>query len=386
MSAHYRIPEGQSVVFDLARIVATVAVFLGHATRPDMLSDVDVSLVGRATIPIFLMISGYMTAMTMSRGGKFMKKVLRRYLGLFFVVIPAILILFAIDLWLIHQGSPLIENFKFENEYSVLRFLREAFEALTFSGEYWRLDTVSQGLFGNQSFWTVEYIMAYVVITAAFYLLSGAMRVLTIVLCIAVAGPTVLLLSPLWLAGVIGFEIHRACYNAWIIEHSDTPRPSPAWIRFIRKWAMVYAAIGLIVVVAIELSGVGNEVYQSSKDWASYEYRQHLGMAKRFAWQWLLVPGLFLMMLGSKYLIHWKPSDRMVARCREVSRHTLPVYIFHFSLIYFVHSLIPNYQPTWASMDPLILVVAAAALTLLLSWLCYRYTKPVGDRLIARIL
>ena len=386
MSEHYRMPEGQSVVFDAARILATLAVFLGHATRPDVLSDVDVSLIGRATIPVFLMISGYMTAMTMSRGGNFVKKVVRRYLGLYFVVIPAIFILWLVDLWLIQQGSPLIANDKFQDGHGLLRILREAFEALTFSGEYWRLDTVDQGLFGNQSYWTVEYIMAYVAMTAAFYLLGGVTRVLVILAFLAIAGPTVILLSPLWISGCICFELHRRCYNSWVIENSDRPQnPKNPWPT-VRAWAPVYGAIGLALVIFFEVTGVGQTAYQESKSWASYDYRQHLGMAKRFAWQWALVPGLFLMMLSSKYLIHWTPPDGMVQRFREVSRHTLPVYIFHFSLIYLVHSLIPDYQPRWETLDPLIVVVGAATLTLVLSWLCYRFTKPVADRLIARIL
>ena len=57
MREPYPMPSGQSVVFDAARILATLAVFIGHATRPDVLSDMDVSLIGRATIPVFLMIS-----------------------------------------------------------------------------------------------------------------------------------------------------------------------------------------------------------------------------------------------------------------------------------------------------------------------------------------
>lgn len=386
MADPYRIPNGQSVLFDAGRILATFAVFLGHATRPDVLSDMDLSLVGRTTIPIFLMISGYMTAMAMSRGGKFHKKVIRRYLGLYFVVIPAIFVLLAIDLWLIHAGSPLMDNAKFYNDYSAWRVLREVFEALTFSGEYWRLDTIDQGLFGNQSYWTVEYIMAYVVITAAYYLLGGITRVLVITICILIAGPTVLLLSPLWIAGVICFEIHRRCYDSWVIENSDRPQDAPKWPPALRRCAPLYGAIGLALVILFEVNGVGETAYLESKSWASYDYRQHLGMAKRFAWQWALVPGLFLVMLSSKYLIHWSPPDGLVQWFRQVSRHTLPIYIFHFSLIYLVHDLIPDYRTSWSTPDPYILLVGAAALTLMSSWLCYRFTKPVADRVIARII
>ena len=382
----YRIPPGQSVAFDAARLLATLAVFVGHATRPAELTDMGLSVIGRSTIPIFLMISGYMTAATMARGGVFYKKVARRYLGLYFVVIPAVFILLLTDLWLVATQSPLIDNIKFQNDYSTLRILREVFEALTFSGEYWRLTTESQGLFGNQSFWTVEYIMAYVVLTAAWYLLTGATRIITILAFALISGPTVILLSPLWLAGVFVYEIHLRCYRSAMLEASGRHAEASRWPRYIRKWAPLYGLLGLVLVITIERTGIGETAYLESKSWASYDWRQYLGMSKRFAWQWALVPGLFLTMLASKYLIYWQPREGLVAWFRSAARHSLPIYIFHFSMIYLVHSMMPDYRNTWTSPDPYLMMVLAAALTLLLSWLCYRYVKPIADRLIARIL
>ena len=159
----------------------------------------------------------------------------------------------------------MIGNDKFQNDFSVFRVLRELFEALTFSGEYWRLDTVSQGLFGNQSYWTVEYIMAYVALTAAFYLLSGVTRVIVILAFMALAGPTVVLLSPLWIAGCICFEFHRRCYDSWVIENSDRPQDAKKVWPIVRAWAPVYGAFGLALVIFFEVTGVGQTAYQESK-------------------------------------------------------------------------------------------------------------------------
>ncbi len=382
--AAYRVPDGQAVVFDTVRLLATLAVFLGHATKPDVLFDVDVALLGRATIPVFLMLSGYLTAATMARGGVFWQRAARRYLGLWFVVVPAIPILFAADLWLISQGSVLLENAKFDADVSAGTVLRETVQALTYSGEYWRLDTVSQGLFGNQAYWTVEYIMAYSVATAALYLLDGWRRVVALALGGLIAGPTVVLLSPLWMAGVGAFEVHRRCARA--VEAEAAGCPAPAWPAWLRRCGAPITLTGLALVATVELTGVGQAAYQESKSWASYDWRQHLGMAKRFAWQWLLVPGVFLAILGSRYMIRWCPGPGIVAACRQAGRYTLPVYVFHFSMIYVARSLIPGYRPTWTAPDPYLMMALALALTLLLSWLTLRFCRPVADRLIARIL
>lgn len=203
------ITDRQSIAFDLARIAATFAVFLQHATGDPALYESKIALFGRAVIPIFLVISGYMTAMTAMHGRSFLEKSTRRYLKYYAVVIPAILTLFLCDLYLVSVGSPILESVKFENEHTIYTFLRELFQALTFSGEYWRLTPHSQGLFGSVSYWTMDYILAYAVATMALYMLSGITRITTILAVAAIAGPTVLLLAPLWFCGVLAFEFNR---------------------------------------------------------------------------------------------------------------------------------------------------------------------------------
>lgn len=365
MAERYRIPDGQSVVFDAVRIGATMAVFLGHATRPAEFSDAAMAPLGRATIPIFLMLSGYMTAMAMSSGGRFARKVLRRYLGLYFIVVPAVLVLLAADLWLVAQQSPIVGNDKFLADHSARRILREAFEALTFSGEYWRLDTTSQGLFANQAFWTIDYIMAYVVLTAAFYLLVGWQRVAAVLAVLALAGPTVALLAPLWLFGVAAFEIHRRARPDAGAACSDCA-PSA----FLRRRALPICLAGLGTVVLVEQFDIGERAYLASKEWA---------------WQWMLAPGLFAAMLAAPYLIRWRPDRRVVAFTRRAARHMLPIYMLHFSALYVAQTLIPDYRPTWRSADPYLMMAIAMAATLALSYAAYRFVKPAFDGMVARI-
>ena len=67
-----RIPGQYLAFIHLWRVIATVAVFIGHATKPDILFDKDIALIGRATIPTFLIISGFFTTFAMSSGGQFL--------------------------------------------------------------------------------------------------------------------------------------------------------------------------------------------------------------------------------------------------------------------------------------------------------------------------
>ena len=371
----YHIPDGQSVALDAARVFATFAVFLGHATRPDVLFDIDVSLMGRATIPLFLILSAYLTAHVMSRGGKFLKRVPRRYLSLYFVVLPAFCVLLAADYWLISQGSVIIENPKFDGDLSAYAIARELFEALTYSGEYWRLGTLSQGMFSNQAYWTLDYTMANSALTGAAYLLRGTARITVFIGLSVIAGPTVLLLSPLWWLGVLAFECHR---------RADDVDASPS--HPLHRFAALMTFSGLAMCVLIEWSGSGEALYRESKMWAAYEWRQYLGMAKRFAWQIALAPAIFLMLLGSKYVITWKPSAGTIALWRLAAQYTLPVYATHFTLLYVMRALIDDYQASHTSVDPYLMMSAALAMSLLIAWVCFHYVKPLTDRVISRVL
>ncbi|MGB0410687.1 MAG: hypothetical protein ACPGFA_03780 [Pikeienuella sp.] len=386
LNSRYVISDGQSVVFDAVRIFATLAVFVQHATLSEVLYPHKVELLGRAVIPVFLLISGYMTAATMARGGKFFRKAARRYVKYYFVVVPAIFIMFAADQYLIAVDSPIVDRYKFHADHSPIAILREMFEALTFSGEYWRLDTVGQGLFGNVAYWTMDYIMAYVVITMAWYLTDGFARAAFIALAFLIAGPTVILLAPLWFVGVLAYELHRRCDVAATLEREGRFDEAAKWPHLIRRGAPLIAVTGAIMVIIVEYMGVGETAYLESKSWASYDLRQYLGMAKRFAWQWMLLPGLFLLMVASKYVVSWQPPEWMKYAARRTALYTLPIYIFHYSFIYVALSLIPNYDPSYTSIDPYLMMSMAIGLTVLFSWACFRFVQPVADRLIARVL
>lgn len=145
------IPEQFSVFIHLWRIVAVAAVFIGHATKPDILFDVDVAILGRATIPSFLVISGFFATLSMSSGGRFFGKVSKRYYDMLAMFIPACVLIFYMDLYMIHVDAPILSNDKFDPGMSVERILLDIFSLLTFSGEYWSRSTFGQGVFSNQA-------------------------------------------------------------------------------------------------------------------------------------------------------------------------------------------------------------------------------------------
>jgi hypothetical protein len=313
------IPGQYSVFVHCWHTLATLAVFLGHATRPDILFDADFSLIGRATIPTFLIVSGYFTTMSFAHGGRFFKKMAKRYFNMWVFFIPATALILAMDVYLISIDSIITSRGKFDPDLSFGRIALDVFNMLTFSGEYWKASTFGQGAFSNQAFWTMDYIMGYTLLTAAIYLITGWQRLVAIVFISALVDPTVLLLAPLWFAGVAAYEVHqRALYHKGVTSLNVMA----ARLRFlgIRVHITTLKRIGLgacVLVAAVWLTlewmQWGPQLYKYSKGLIAYEWRQHLGMAERYLWQWAYVPILFSLLVFARFYLDG-PAPALLSR------------------------------------------------------------------------
>jgi hypothetical protein len=385
------IPGQFSVFIHCWRTIATLAVFLGHATRPDMLFNVDFSLIGRATIPTFLIVSGYFTTMSFAHGGRFLKKVAKRYFNMWVFFVPAAALVLAMDVYLISVDSVILTRDKFDPDLSLARIGADVFDLLTFSGEYWRLHPKGQGVFSNEAFWTMDFIMGYSLLTAALYLLSGWVRIAVSLLICAVVGPTVLLLAPLWFAGVLAYESHRRLLYHRGVTSLGKLRARLRHlglrvdIRTIKRTGACLVGASVIAWVVFETTSAGPELYAWSKSLAGYEWRQHLGMSKRYLWQWGYVPILFFLFIGTRLMLDSPAPASLVRVVSTLSRYAFPVYAIHFTLLYLVAALIPNYQARYDSPDPYVMMSGAMALSLLFSYSCYRFVKPVTDQWARRL-
>ena len=383
-----QIPKQCSLFIHLSRILATAAVFVGHATKPDILFDMDIAILGRATIPSFFVISGFFTTLSMSSGGHFLKKVAKRYYIMLAMFIPAAVLIFFMDLYMIQVSAPIFANDKFDPNMSFERITFDFFDLITFSGEYWSLSTYGQGVFSNQAIWTIDYIMAYTVMTAAIYLLSGWTRVTVLLAAITIAGFPVLLLAPLWFAGVLAFEVHRRSFGAdgatpgrWHpiglagrVGISLTPADA-------KKLAFMAMAAAVLLSVWIEASGSGEAVYSWSKSLAPYDVRQYLGMAKRFLWQWTHVPSLFVVICTARIIFDGHVGNDLLRPIQIASQYAFPVFALHFSAMYFVQALIPDYMPRHDAPDPYVMIGCTFVICVAYGYLFFRCVRPYSDAL-----
>lgn len=144
------------------------------------------------------------------------------------------------------------------------------------------------------------------------------------------------------------------------------------------------AAIGLGVLCAIyalfEASDLGAWLYDWSKDWASYDLRQHLGMSKRFLWQY----GHIILQAGALALLPFVLTgavnrDSIVEKGIQLaSKYWLPVFLFHFPALYLVAAVIDHDPTSRASFA--VLLTGTMALSIILGWLSFRL-DPLVTRL-----
>ena len=141
------------------------------------------------------------------------------------------------------------------------------------------------------------------------------------------------------------------------------------------------AAILLAVVssIWIEFSGSGEAVHRWSKSLAPYELRQYLGMAKRYPWQWTHVPSLFVVMCSARILFEGRVAAYLLRPIQIASQYTFPVFAIHFSTMYFVQALLPDYMRRHDSLYPYVMIGGTFAICVAYGYLFFRLVRPYSD-------
>ena len=199
-----RITKDFSVALDLLRVTAATMVFLQHANRSGRAGDYLSWFswdVGHSAVVIFFVLSGYVIALTTSRDRGPVTYGIARFSRIYSVAVPAILLTWAIDVFLVRQGIPLETG-----AYQLAKPQLYIPLALAFAGDLWRL---SEPAMSNGPFWSLNYEVWYYVAFAALFFCSGIVRWVAAAAVFAIMGPKLWLLFPIWLGGVAVQHLHR---------------------------------------------------------------------------------------------------------------------------------------------------------------------------------
>ncbi len=143
--------------------------------------------------------------------------------------------------------------------------------------------------------------------------------------------------------------------------------------------SLVIVGATFCVYVLFNYYRIGEELYDWSKTLVSYDYRQYLGMSKRWAMQYGHIVFLFLFLVMSKYIFVSDTTNETVSKLiSRIVPYTLPVFIFHFPLLYLV-TAVTEHDPT-DPLDQAFLFLVVLVVSVAFGKLCF-LAKPVFDRL-----
>lgn len=125
-------------------------------------------------------------------------------------------------------------------------------------------------------------------------------------------------------------------------------------------------------------------LFQLSKQFASYDYRQYLGMSKRYLPQYLHVVFLFSLLLLSKYaFLSNQGKGKSDIVLSVILKYWIYVFLFHFPLLYFIASITKHNR--MSDFQQAFLLAAVVIVSLLLGIPCLKL-KPWFDGIQTRVL
>jgi peptidoglycan/LPS O-acetylase OafA/YrhL len=224
-----------SAYLDCLRFFAALCVLLGHLTQDGFaLAWLPLSHLSHEAVVVFFFMSGYIiTASTVSRPEQgALDYAVARVSRIYSVALPAVLFCVLLAFAIGHWNPPLAASIASYEEPN----WRNTLLSLLFLNESWSRDS---RVTLNGPYWSLCYEVWYYAIFGLWFFAKGRWRWPLTLGAMAIAGPAVLALFPIWVLG------------AWLaLNPSRLPKPSGglAWL----VWLVAPALIWMINVSGIE--------------------------------------------------------------------------------------------------------------------------------------
>lgn len=202
-------------------------------------------------------------------------------------------------------------------------------------------------LFSNGPYWSLSYEVAYYAGFALFFYFGSRWRYLAITLLALLAGPKIVLLAPIWVAGIWLYRLDTA--------------------RFLSRRGACALALGAAAAGVAYIATPVREFFPELVLRAlGPELRRELSHSQNFVGNYVLAAIVFLHLLGMKQasgaigpmLRHY------AAPIRSVASFTFALYLFHQPLIYVWGAAI-NGDPSGYGLAATISLAVAASVFLL---------------------
>ena len=213
--------RGFSIYLDLVRVLAALAVIVYHSNFRLLTTEkLPFSNHGHAAVIVFFVLSGYVIAyITSERENTPLSYWSSRLSRFYSLALPVVLLTPLLDM----AGEAMTPQFYTGGTTTYgLAWLR-ILTSLTFLNEVWLVSIMS---FSNVPYWSLCYEFWYYVLFAIVTFTAGRTRVLLAGAVMLLLGPKILLLAPVWVAGVVLFRWQ------WL----RTLKPLPGALLFAASW------------------------------------------------------------------------------------------------------------------------------------------------------
>lgn len=327
-----------SVWLDLCRVVAALAVYVGHSVLMQVAPSGVTETWWRSAddaVTAFFVISGLVIAhTTRHQNGQAQAYVLARLSRVYSVALPVVLFALVIDLVGMRFDASLYAT---DWQYPRL-WLHLPFHWL-FLGETWfgAIQPLSM-----LPYWSLGYEVWYYVLFGCLTFLSGARRWVVVAAVLAIMGPRIVLLLPVWWLGVV---LYRR------LDRMVVPRTA--------AWCLMLAAV--VGYAAFFLSGLRAVTDAESKAlyaWASQWLPSPFdpGSTVHVLSDYVVAVLFAVFVVGAAHC-PLRFGARAAGTIRYLAGYTFTFYLIHFSLLLFAQAM-GFTHPTWPAYVTTFLVVA----------------------------
>jgi peptidoglycan/LPS O-acetylase OafA/YrhL len=329
-----------SLYLDICRFCAAAMVFLSHVAARQFTGSSPLWVIGdfgEDAVAVFFVLSGFVIAyVTEARETDARSYAVSRLARLYSVALPALVLTFLLD----GMGAALRPDIystsyiSYGGDHLPWRF----FAGLLFINEIWDTHTV---IGSNGPYWSLGFEAWYYVAFGLAAFAPARWRMLACVAVLAIAGPKIALLFPLWLAGLGLFHL---------MKQRPLP-PALGWLAFLG---------GATAFLA---------VHYFCRDVRGHMFAPFAFTPERLA------STLYSTALGLLFALHligfralspvFAPFlQRHAGRIRYVAGATFSLYLFHMPVMLFIVAVSPWAINTWPSRLLILTIPPAAAFVL----------------------
>lgn len=321
-----------SIYLDLVRFLAACLVYLYHSNQRLLVSSVlPASSYGHSAVIVFFVLSGFVIAfITDTKEKDVISYTASRLSRVYSVVLPALILTIVLDA-IGRQLYPALYDYPFD------QFMLRSAAGLMLLAEVW---FVSITIFSNVPFWSICYEVWYYAGFAMVIFLPRRSACWMIIALAALLGPKIVLLAPIWIAGVVLYR--------WQVFNT---------LSEFHAWALVLGSIvGIIAFHQFDIAALGANQIRAL---IGSRWHAELTFSKFFLSDYLLGLLVFFNFVGMRRVCtRLAPVLLSMERpVRALAGYTLTLYLLHQPLFLFWGAVLhrdPNGYGYWTMMTVMV--------------------------------